>query len=303
MEQPISPYASFLIGPEDAQTACLLIHGFSGTPSEMRGLGDALAEQGIRVYGTTITGHSANPDELVTSRRKDWIASVEAGLEQLAQYQHVFVAGLSMGGVLALTLAMRRPERVMGVIAMSTPTRFENNIQARLVPVARYFIKWFYPLAYLDFNNPKIQAEVLKQAQQRDPSITTIDFTNPQIVEMIKKQVRIPVPAIAELFAMTNYERRHLNEVRCPLCIIQSKRDQTVEPRCAEELYRLATSSPSKSLHWLNESDHVITTGVEREEVYRIASQFIATTASNAARTGQSDDAQRLSVDGTSPDH
>lgn len=303
MEQQVSPYDAFLIGPEDAHTACLLIHGFSGTPSEMRGLGDALAEQGIRVYGTTITGHSANLEELVTSGRKQWIASVAAGLEQLAEYQNVFVGGLSMGGVLALILAMRHPERIMGIIAMSTPTRFENSIQARLVPVARYFVKWFYPLALLNFNNPKIQAEVLKQAQQRDPSITTIDFTNQKIVEMIKKQVRLPVPAIAELFAMTNYERRHLNEVRCALCIIQSKRDQTVEPRCAEELYRLTTSSPAKSLHWLNESDHVITTGVEREEVYRIASAFIAATVSNAARTDQFDDAQRSSVDETSPDH
>jgi len=294
VEQNVSPYASFIIGPENAQTACLLIHGFSGTPSEMRGLGDALAEQGIRVYGTTITGHSANPDELVTSGRKQWIASVETGLEQLAHYQNVFVAGLSMGGVLALILAMRHSERIMGVIAMSTPTRFENSIPARLVPIARYFVRWFYPLALLNFNNPKVRAEVLKQAQQRDPTITTIDFSNQKIVAMIKKQVRLPVPAIAELFAMTHYERRHLHEISCPLCIIQSKRDQTVDPRCAEELYRLTTSSPSKSLHWLNESDHVITTGVEREEVYRIASEFIASTVSSAAKTNPPDDVQKL---------
>ena len=292
MTQHPSPYDSFFLGPEDAQTACLLIHGFSGTPSEMRGLGDALAAQGIRIYGTTITGHTDNPEELVRSGHKQWIASVEDGLEKLSRYPNVFVAGLSMGGVLALILGMRHPARIKGIIAMSTPTRFENSIQARLVPVARYFVRWFYPLAWLNFNDPKIQAEVLKQAQQRDPSITTIDFTNQEIVAMIKKQVRIPVPAIAELFAMTNYERRHLNQVHSPLCIIQSKRDQTVAPVCAEEIYRLATASPSKSLHWLEQSDHVITTGVEREEVYRLASEFITTTVSNAAKTDQSVDVQ-----------
>ena len=292
MTQHSSPYDPFFLGPEDAQTACLLIHGFSGTPSEMRGLGDALAAHGIRIYGTTITGHTSDPEELVRSGHKQWIASVEDGLEKLSRYPNVFVAGLSMGGVLALILGMRHPDRIKGIISMSTPTRFENSIQARLVPVARHFVRWFYPLAWLNFNDPKIQAEVLKQAQQRDPSITTIDFTNQEIVSMIKKQVRIPVPAIAELFAMTNYERRHLNQIRCPLCIIQSKRDQTVVPACAEEIYRLATASPAKSLHWLEQSDHVITTGVEREEVYRIASQFITTTVSNATKTDQSVDVQ-----------
>lgn len=45
---PISN-STFLIGPEDADTACLLIHGFSGSPSEMRGLGDVL-EVGLRSW-------------------------------------------------------------------------------------------------------------------------------------------------------------------------------------------------------------------------------------------------------------
>ena len=116
----------FMIGPEDAEIACLLIHGFSGTPTEMRGLGDALAAQGIRVYGVLVAGHNGDPEELILSGRKTWLASVEEGLAQLAHYKTVFVAGLSMGGVLALNLAIRHPERLMGVIGMSTPTRLDH---------------------------------------------------------------------------------------------------------------------------------------------------------------------------------
>ena len=292
----------FMIGPEDAEIACLLIHGFSGTPTEMRGLGDALAEQGIRVYGVLVAGHNGDPEELVASGRKTWLASVEEGLTQLIHYKTVFVVGLSMGGVLALNLAIEHPDRLAGVIAMSTPTRLETNVQTRLVPLARYFVKWYYPLKALNFNNPKVQAEVLKQAQLRDASVSSIDFNDAQVVNHIKAMVRIPVPAIAELIALVNRTRRRLNKLRIPLLIIQSKRDQTVQPKDAEELYQLTTSAPSKSLHWIEESGHVITTGVEREEVYGLALSFIKETSSHAAETAQPSDVQQAVVDESRPD-
>ncbi len=294
----------FLIGPEDAEQACLLIHGFSGTPTEMRSLGDALVAQGMRVYGVLVAGHSGDPEELILSKRKQWIASVEAGLQQLAAYKTVFVAGLSMGGVLALTLAIRHPERITGVVALSTPTRLDSTIQARFVPLARYFVKWFYPLKMLNFASPKVQAEILKQAQLRDASVTTIDFSDPQVVNHIKTLVRIPVPAIAELIALVNQNRRNMHTLRIPLLIIQSKRDQTVAPQCAEELYRLATSAPIKTLHWLETSDHVITTGPERAEVYRLMIAFMQEIISSRASETVPPDAVRLEAgDESHPGH
>ena len=293
----------FMIGPEDAEIACLLVHGFSGTPTEMRGLGEALAEQGIRVYGVLIAGHSGEPEELIVSGRKTWLASVEEGLTQLSDCKTIFVAGLSMGGVLALNLAIRHPDRLAGIIAMSTPTRLDSNVQWRLVPLARYFIKWFYPLKALNFHNPKVQAEVLKQAQLRDATVTSIDFNDPQVVKHIKTLVRIPVPAIAELIALVNQTRRILSKLRIPLQIIQSKRDQTVEPKCAEELYKLTTSAPSKSLHWLEKSGHVITTGVDREEVYQLVLSFIKKTGLHVSETALPDDVQRVALDESFPGH
>ena len=293
----------FMIGPEHAEIACLLIHGFSGTPTEMRGLGDALAEQGIRVYGVLVAGHSGEPEELIVSGRKEWLASVEDGLTKLSDYKTVFVAGLSMGGVLALNLALRHPDRLTGIITMSTPTRLDSNIQSRIVPLARYFIKWFYPLKALNFNNPKVQAEILKQAQLRDASVTTIDFNDPQVVNHIKTLVRIPIPAIAELIALINQTRRKLSKLQIPLLIIQSKRDQTIEPKCAEELYQLTTSTTSKSLHWLENSDHVITTGVDCKEVYQLALTFIKTTGLHASEIALPDDVQQVAVDESPPGH
>lgn len=302
MEQQNS---SFWLGPEDAQKACLLIHGFSGTPTEMLSLGEALAAQGIRIYGMTLAGHNSSPEALLQNGGKQWLASVETSLAQLTRYHQVFVAGLSMGGVLSLLLAIRYPKRISGVIALSTPTRFTGGWQIRAVPLARYFITWFYPLQSLNFNDLKVQAEVLQQAQLRDPNVT-IDFSDAQTVATIKRTVRIPIPAIAELFRMTNLCRRQLGKLLSPLLIIQSKRDQTVNPDCAFELYRLTEAASPKSLFWLTQSDHVITTGPEREEVYQYVIDFINSLSPltpDAAETAQPDRVQRDSLDEIHLDH
>src|SRR5271154_6266158 len=41
--------------------ACLLVHGFTGTPWDVRPLGEALAAGGFRVRGIPLPGHGATP--------------------------------------------------------------------------------------------------------------------------------------------------------------------------------------------------------------------------------------------------
>ena len=292
----------FFIGPKDTDRACLLIHGFVGTPAELRELGEAMANQGIRAHGIVLPGHEGNPEGLANIGWQQWQALTEHGLAELASYPHVFLAGLSMGGALSLLLASRHPDRIAGTIAMSTPTRISGGWPLKLLPVARHFVKWYYPLSGIDFSDPKMQAEALKQAQLRDPEVT-IDFSDSQVIDYMKRMIRIPVSAIDELVRLTNSARKRLGLVRSPLLIIQSKRDQIVNPACAEELYHLATAAEPKSLHWLEQSDHVITIGPEKEEVFRLALSFINATVPGAAKIALPGDAPQDGAGETFPDH
>jgi carboxylesterase len=282
IQQP--PNTPFTLGPLEADTACLLIHGFSGNPAELRGLGEALAVQGVRVSAILLPGHTGNPEELIGTSRKEWLACAEEGLAQLAAYPRVFLAGLSMGGVLSLLLAAHHPTRISGTIVMSTPTRFAGGWQIKVLPLARHVVKWFYPLSILDFNDPRVQARILQQARLRDPAIS-IDFSDHSVVARLKRMIRIPLAAIDELVRLTNAQRSQLKDVRSPVLIIQSKSDQTVNPACAEELYRLATNSESRALHWLEVSDHVITVGPEKEEVFQLVGSFITATGRTGAQS------------------
>lgn len=232
-------------------TGCLLIHGFTGTPKEMRWMGEFLAHQGRTVLGIRLAGHATQPADLVRTNRKDWFASVEDGIHMLSSAcSRVFLAGLSMGGVLALLSASRFP--VDGVIAMSTPHNLlEENLRDprfKILPLLSPFIpeiskgtpEWHEPINYTDhISYPKY-----------------------------------PTPSIREFVKTMEEMRASLPSLKMPLLIIQSHLDHTIPGDSLEYISSHVSSSDIEKI-WLNQSNHVITREPERQVVFQAASDFI----------------------------
>ncbi len=111
-------------GTDGAGVSALLIHGLTGTPYEMRYLGEQLAARGVRVRGVKLAGHAGQPEELGPVSYDNWYESVVNGLEELRQYGEPMVAvGLSMGAVLSARLAADQGESVAG-LALLAPAFF-----------------------------------------------------------------------------------------------------------------------------------------------------------------------------------
>jgi carboxylesterase len=107
----------------------LLVHGFTGTPKEMRTLGEYLAAQGHTVLGIRLPGHATQPADLPHMCWMDWLHAVEDGYHFLhSAGRKVFIMGLSMGGILTLTAASRL--EVKGAVAMSTPYSLPDDPRA-----------------------------------------------------------------------------------------------------------------------------------------------------------------------------
>ena len=84
----------------------LLLHGFTGSVSHMRPLGDALADLGYTVMGVNLPGHAATEADMARTDATQWMAAAREALQTLRKRcDTVTVAGLSMGGLLALLLA------------------------------------------------------------------------------------------------------------------------------------------------------------------------------------------------------
>ncbi len=111
-------------------TGCLLLHGFSATPEEMRPLGDFLASKGYSVIGVRLAGHATHPRDLKRTRWTDWLDDVENSLALLSKIcSHRVLIGQSMGGMIALTAAAQF--EVSAVVALSTP--YGSRCSPRLV--------------------------------------------------------------------------------------------------------------------------------------------------------------------------
>ena len=105
----------------------LLIHGLTGTPSEMRQVGRGLHRAGFSVYGMQLAGHCGSEADLLATGWRDWYASVCAAAERFAaELDHLFVGGLSMGALLALHYAADHPRRVAGLGLYGTTLRYDG---------------------------------------------------------------------------------------------------------------------------------------------------------------------------------
>ena len=126
---------------EGGNVGCLLIHGFRGSPQEMRGLGELLAEKGFTVVGVRLAGHGDNQEVSKTTWR-DWVASAKEGLQELeGRCRRVFVVGLSVGGLIALYLAMQH--HIEGTVIMSTPISLKSW-QVHLISILKYLMPWLF---------------------------------------------------------------------------------------------------------------------------------------------------------------
>lgn len=213
---------------EAGDVGCLLIHGISGSAQVFRAMGERLAAAGITAHGVLLAGHGTKISDLHNYTYDDWLSSAEKGLSRLAKRcRLIFVAGLSMGGVISLCLAALHPDQVQGLITICAPYRL-SKIKFRLVPVAKYFIR------SVRGGLPSIN----------DPEAHEVNYQYHSL------------PAVHQLIKLTGLVRLDLPLIRQPVLVVGARQDRTVTPDDAEQIYR-ELGSQEKELLWLDNSQHI----------------------------------------------
>jgi carboxylesterase len=235
-----------------ARIGCLVLHGFTGTPKEVRGLGEHLNGRGCAVCGIRLTGHASRPDDMVRSRCRDWLLSVEDGYHLLRSCtDQVFLLGLSMGGILALASAARLPVR--GVVAMSVPYE---------MPVRMPLPLWSLRL---------LSRLVPYRPKSRAPGWGWFD-------QDARKQhiayPQNPVRSGVELKLLLDEMRRALPRITVPVLLIHSRNDTYVLPEHMPRLHA-ALGTADKQMVWVEGGGHVITEEPTCRTVFAAASEFI----------------------------
>jgi len=208
----ITPTAEpfFFLG-DRSKPACLLIHGFTGTPKEMRWMGEYLHQQGYTCLGVRLAGHATSPEDMRASNWTDWTASVEDAYSLLQGVaDSIYFAGLSMGGVLSLLMSTRL--KVKGVVAMSTPYKLADDPRLKYVELIGKF------MPYLPKSNEPPGSGWFDQDAWKDH----ISY------------LQNPVRSIGELDKLLGVMRGALPQVNVPVLLIHSRDDHYVLPENLE---------------------------------------------------------------------
>lgn len=231
-------------------TGCLLLHGFTAMPEEMRWLGEDLARRGHTVLGVRLAGHATDPHDLARTRWTDWLVSVEDGLAVLAgAAERVVLMGLSMGGAIALLAAARYP--VAGVVAMAAPyqaggggSRWGLRLYSRLRPMLH------------------------KSVEEAAPPLDGRREAN------YPAYPRFPARIVVEMADMVDAMRAWLPQVTVPALLVQSRADEHVPPESAQAIYdRLGSSR--KEILWLDDFEHAVVRDPKREAVFEAVARFV----------------------------
>ncbi|HEX6271341.1 MAG TPA: alpha/beta fold hydrolase [Anaerolineales bacterium] len=256
----------FFFFGDSSKPACLLIHGFTGTPKEMRWMGEYLNEQGHTCLGIRLAGHATNPEDMIRSRWTDWVASVEAGYHLLGGLTNrIFLIGLSMGANLSLLLSARLAPRVKGVIAMSTPASLPTDY-----PV------WFIELASL----------VLRYRPKTKGSPGSGWFDQSAYKDHVSYS-KNPVRSAAELKRLILEMRAALPKVIVPVLLMHSKDDAYVLPENMEHVYAGLINAPDKTKLYITGSGHVLPRDAARNQVFESALEFIRRVERSESRNAE----------------
>jgi carboxylesterase len=254
MAQIIPTAEPFLLVGDASKPACLLIHGFTGTPKEMRLMGEYLHRQGYTCLGIRLTGHATRPEDMIRSRWTDWTASVEDGYNLLCGLTDtVFLAGLSMGGSLALLMSTRLAPRVKGVIAMSTPSSLPTDYPIWLIQLVSRFLKY----------SPKTK---------EPPGSGWFDKAAYQEHTTYPEN---PVRSAAELKKLILAMWEALPEVSVPVLLIHSRDERYVLHENMERIYGRLVNAPDKTKLSITGSGHVLPRDASRAQVFQSAVEFI----------------------------
>lgn len=210
--------------------AALCVHGLSGTPYEVRPLGEAIARRGIRARGILLPGHGTTPETLARTRHEDWVAALGDAYRRLqGEYERVFVVGLSLGGLLTLDLATR--EALAGIVVVGTPIRFARPLP-QVVPLLKY---------------------VMPMLRKRDGS----DIRDAEARARHPGYRAMPLASVHELMRLQTRVRASLGMIRAPALIAHGTLDRTANPADATFIHD-GIGSADRALLMLEASGHVV---------------------------------------------
>ncbi|MEX0700123.1 MAG: alpha/beta fold hydrolase [Acidimicrobiia bacterium] len=212
--------------PGDNGEAVVVIHGFTGIPGHWRLAAEVLNQRGYTVVAPRLPGHGTSIEDMDRYGAGDWIRAVVDAAVSVGNHRRIHLAGLSLGGLLAVLCA--GPTNAATVTTISAPLRFRRR-SIYLAP----FLHRFRPYT---------------------PWPPAAPPTEPETAALFITYPGFPTRRAADLMVVARHARKTARRLRRPALVVQSAGDETVHPGSGRLLARLL--GPATQTLWLNDSRH-----------------------------------------------
>ena len=211
-------------------SAAVLLHGFPGTPADMRPLGEALHEKGWTVVAPLLPGFGPDIPSLPERKAREWASTVTAEITALrsSDYRRIALVGHSLGAAVALDVGVR--EAVDAQVLLAPYWRFGTPLRDLLWPLLRRWMKRWRPLAKADFDDERIRSGILRMLPDLD--------LDDEAVRWGLRDLVVPTTLLDELRKAGGAARHAAKRSQVPTLVIQGLRDSIVQPRDTESLMK-----------------------------------------------------------------
>lgn len=242
----------------DGEQGVVLLHGLTGTPYEIRPIAEALHARGYAVRAPLLAGHT-DLGALESCTWRDWYDSAVAAVEELRDEgrRKIVVVGFSLGGLLALRLAALRSADMVGLVAASTPLRFEGWKRGAIQTLARLRTR-----------------PVLRQLVGLLPKHRGVDVRIAREIQRSPSLDSFPYPTLAEMVALQEEVIELLPHVRRPLLLLHGRFDHTA-PLAGSRIIAQRVGSERVELVVLPRSFHQIALDLDRDRACAEVARFV----------------------------
>jgi carboxylesterase len=243
----VLPEAEPLSHVGTTEVGVLAIHGFTGNPSSMRGIAEAMVALGHHVEMPRLPGHGTTVEDMCTTGWSDWTGEVRAAHGRLAErVGQIVVVGQSMGGSLALWSGFEL-DKVVGLVCINPVTTPQADVVLDMIEEMVDDGTEIAPAIGSDIADPDVQESSYDGAPLRP----LLSFMREGLAPMTDRY----------------------GELTMPLLLITSRQDHVVEPANSEHL---AVNYGGDVEHvWLDRSYHVATQDYDRADIERMTGEFV----------------------------
>jgi carboxylesterase len=227
----------------------LILHGFTSGRATVERVVPLAEALGLPWRLPQLRGHWTMSADLEGVTYKHLLADAQAAFGDLRdQVDRVVVVGLSVGGLLALDLALQQPAGLDSVVALVPALRYVN-------PLAR-----FAPLV----------ARLMKTAKND----VALAFTDRSLAGRAGNYTSFPSATFVTIAQAGQRVEAQLPRISVPLLAIGSRRDRVVQPQVAQRVYD-RVGSRNKELTWFERSGHELLLDCEAEAVAERVGVFL----------------------------